>query len=134
MSCTSVPAKVPRQSVKPLKQRASNRYGLLNTSFIREGYESAYPYDDSGKMPGTGENPIPDPLIWLGFVAAHTTSLRLATGISLLPERSPITYAKEVATLDNMSGGRVELGIRHRLAQRRVQSAWCPVAPPWSAN
>ena len=76
-----------------------------------EGYQSTYPYDDSGKMPGTGDNPIPDPLIWLGFVAAHTTTLRLATGISLLPERSPITYAKEVATLDNMSGGRVELGI-----------------------
>ena len=76
-----------------------------------EGYESTYPYDESGKMPGTGQNPIPDPLIWLSFVAAHTTDLRLATGISLLPERSPVVYAKEVATLDNMSGGRVELGI-----------------------
>ena len=76
-----------------------------------EGYESEYPYDASGKMPGTGENPIPDPLIWLSYVAASTTTLRLATGISLLPERHPITYAKEVATLDSMSGGRVELGI-----------------------
>jgi len=76
-----------------------------------EGYESEYPYDASGKMPGTGENPIPDPLIWLSYVAACTATLRLATGISLLPERHPITYAKEVATLDSMSGGRVELGI-----------------------
>lgn len=76
-----------------------------------EGYESIYPYDESGKMPATGQNPIPDPLIWLAFVAAHTTDLRLATGISLLPERSPISYAKEVATLDNMAGGRVELGV-----------------------
>ncbi|MCQ3813190.1 MAG: LLM class F420-dependent oxidoreductase [Acidimicrobiia bacterium] len=76
-----------------------------------EGYKSTYPYDESGKMPGSGENPIPDPLIWLGFVAAHTKTLRLATGISLLPERSPVSFAKEVATLDNMSGGRVELGV-----------------------
>ncbi len=76
-----------------------------------EGYQSQYPYDASGKMPGTSENPIPDPLVWLSYVAASTTSLRLATGISLLPERHPLTYAKEVATLDAMSGGRVELGI-----------------------
>ena len=76
-----------------------------------EGYQSEYPYDASGKMPGSGDNPIPDPLIWLSYVAASTTTLRLATGISLLPERHPITYAKEVATLDSMSGGRVELGI-----------------------
>lgn len=76
-----------------------------------EGYESEYPYAPDGKMPGSGENPIPDPLVWLSWVGAVTTNLRLATGISLLPERHPLTYAKEVATLDAMSGGRVELGI-----------------------
>lgn len=76
-----------------------------------EGYDSVYPYDPSGKMPGSGEHPIPDPLVWLGFVAATTSTLRLGTGISLLPEREPITYAKEVATLDSLSEGRVELGI-----------------------
>jgi len=76
-----------------------------------EGYESTYPYSPDGKMPGSGENPIPDPLIWLAFAAAATTKLKLGTGISLLPERHPVTYAKEVATLDNMSEGRVELGI-----------------------
>ncbi len=76
-----------------------------------EGYESTYPYAPDGKMPGTGENPIPDPMVWLSYVAACTTELTLATGIVLLPERHPITYAKEVATLDNLSGGRVQLGI-----------------------
>ena len=76
-----------------------------------ENYESTYPYDPSGKMPVTRDNPFPDPLIWLGFVAATTTTIRLGTGISLLPEREPITYAKEVATLDTLSGSRVELGI-----------------------
>jgi probable F420-dependent oxidoreductase len=76
-----------------------------------EGYESTYPYAPDGKMPGSGDSPIPDPLIWLAFAAANTTSLKLATGISLLPERHPVTYAKEVATLDSMSGGRLMLGV-----------------------
>jgi probable F420-dependent oxidoreductase len=76
-----------------------------------EGYESTYPYAPDGKMPGSGDSPIPDPLIWLSYVAANTTTLKLATGISLLPERHPVTYAKEVATLDMMSDGRVILGI-----------------------
>lgn len=76
-----------------------------------EGYESTYPYAPEGKMPGSSAVPIPDPLVWLSWIGAVTTNLRLATGISLLPERHPLTYAKEVATLDAMSGGRVELGI-----------------------
>lgn len=76
-----------------------------------EGYESVYPYGPSGKMPGSGRNPIPDPLAWLGHVAAATSEIRLATGISLLAERHPLVFAKEVATVDSMSGGRVELGI-----------------------
>jgi len=76
-----------------------------------EGYQSTYPYAPDGKMPGSGDSPIPDPLIWLAYVAAGTSNLKLATGISLLPERHPVTYAKEVATLDMMSNGRVILGI-----------------------
>ena len=38
-----------------------------------EGYESTYPYAPTGKMPGGGDTPIPDPLIWLAYVAANTT-------------------------------------------------------------
>lgn len=76
-----------------------------------EGYESTYPYAPDGKMPGSGDNPIPDPLTWLAYVAASTSTIKLATGISLLPERHPLTFAKEVATVDMMSNGRVILGI-----------------------
>ena len=75
------------------------------------GYQSQYPYSQTGKMPAAANTPIPDPLIWLAFVAASTTKLRLATGILILPQRNPLVLAKEVATLDAMSGGRVELGI-----------------------
>src|SRR5262245_64250574 len=62
-------------------------------------------------MPGPEESPIPDPLIWLTWVGAATTSLRLATGILILPQRNPVILAKELATLDVLSGSRVELGV-----------------------
>ncbi len=76
-----------------------------------DSYESTYPYDPSGKMPMRSDTPLPDPLIWLTWLAAHTTTLRLATGILILPQRNPLVLAKELATLDDLSGGRVDLGI-----------------------
>lgn len=76
-----------------------------------DGYESEYPYDRSGRMAAEASTPIPDPLVWLAFVAAATERLRLGTGILILPQRNPLILAKEVATLDRLSGGRVELGI-----------------------
>jgi probable F420-dependent oxidoreductase len=51
-----------------------------------------------------------DPFVALAGVAAVTTSLRLGTGVSLIPQHHPITLAKTIATLDQFSGGRVMLG------------------------
>ncbi|MDE0238166.1 MAG: LLM class flavin-dependent oxidoreductase, partial [bacterium] len=51
-------------------------------------YASQYPYDPSGKMAMTPDSPLPDPLIWLTWVASATTSLRLGTGILILPQRN----------------------------------------------
>jgi probable F420-dependent oxidoreductase len=78
---------------------------------IPVGYASTYPYDPSGKIPAPDQVPIPDPLIALTYVAAVTTTLRLATGILILPQRHPLYVAKEVASLDVLSHGRVILGI-----------------------
>ena len=72
---------------------------------------SPYPYTEDGEMPGDEETPIPDPLIWLAYVAAAAPTLRLGTCILILPQRNPLVLAKELATLDHLSGGRVELGI-----------------------
>ena len=52
-----------------------------------------------------------DPFVALGYAAAATSTIRLGTGICLLTERDPIVNAKEVATLDLLSGGRFELAI-----------------------
>ena len=54
---------------------------------VPSNYESAYPYDPSGKMPGSEEMPIPDPLIWLAYLAAATSRINLATGVVILPQR-----------------------------------------------
>jgi probable F420-dependent oxidoreductase len=78
---------------------------------VPSGYESTYPYDPSGKMPGGEDFDIPDPLVWLSWVASATSSIRLATGILIVPQRNPVVLAKELATLDHLSGGRMELGI-----------------------
>jgi probable F420-dependent oxidoreductase len=75
------------------------------------GYESEYPYDQSGKMPGGEKTDFPDPLVWLSYVAACTSSIKLATGILIVPQRNPGVLAKEVATLDKLSGGRMVLGV-----------------------
>ena len=56
-------------------------------------------------------NQIIDPLVYLAAAASATTSIKLGTGICLVPERNPIRLAKEVATLDLVSGGRFIFGI-----------------------
>ena len=79
---------------------------------VPAGYESKYPYDPSGKMAGGAEEfDLPDPLVWLTYVAAHTSRVKLATGILIVPQRNPVILAKEVATLDHLSGGRMLLGV-----------------------
>mgnify|MGYP000884787384 CR=1 FL=1 len=78
---------------------------------VPAGYESEYPYSRSGRMPGPESSPIPDPLVWLAYLAAVTEELVLGTGILILPQRNPAVVAKEIATLDRLSGGRLRLGV-----------------------
>jgi probable F420-dependent oxidoreductase len=96
--------------------RAAERAGFTSLWTVEHviwpnEYSSTYPYSAGGKMAGEPSTPIPDPLIWLTWVAAATERIRLATGILLLPEHNPLTVAKQVATLDVLSGGRVDLGV-----------------------
>ena len=57
------------------------------------------------------EVPILDPVVALTFLAAHTTRIRLGTGIIILPQRNPLVLAKELASLDVLSSGRLVFGI-----------------------
>jgi probable F420-dependent oxidoreductase len=99
--------------------------GHLATTAERCGFESLwsvehvaipvkhlpYPGSKDGQMAGGDDVAIPDPLIPLAYVAAITKTLKLGTGVLILPQRHPIYTAKEVATVDVLSGGRVMLGI-----------------------
>jgi probable F420-dependent oxidoreductase len=51
--------------------------------------------------------PTPDPIVGLSFAAARTTRLKLGTGVLVLPGRNPAVVAKQLASLDRLSGGRL---------------------------
>jgi probable F420-dependent oxidoreductase len=82
------------------------------------GYDSLWagehivlPDPQAPPSPMAPQDPALDSLLALAWAAAHTTNVRLATGIVILPQRNPLVLAKEVATLDVLSGGRVMFGI-----------------------
>jgi probable F420-dependent oxidoreductase len=54
--------------------------------------------------------PLLDPAVALAFLAAHTERVRLATGIIILPQRNPVVLAKELASVDVLSNGRLIAG------------------------
>jgi probable F420-dependent oxidoreductase len=61
--------------------------------------------------PMAATDPILDSLVHLTFVAAVTTRIELGTAIVILPQRNPLVLAKQVASLDVLSGGRFSLGV-----------------------
>jgi probable F420-dependent oxidoreductase len=70
-----------------------------------------YPGSKDGQLPGGDDVPLPDPLIPLAYAAAITTKIKLATGVVILPQRHPLYLAKQLATLDVLSHGRLMIGI-----------------------
>jgi probable F420-dependent oxidoreductase len=72
-------------------------------------HRTPYPVGD-GTIPENYAH-LPDPFVALALAAGATSRIKLGTGICLVPERDPIVMAKEVATLDFYSGGRLLLGI-----------------------
>ena len=56
-------------------------------------------------------DPILDPVVALSFLAARTSRIRLATGIIVLPQRNPLVLAKQLASLDSVSAGRLIFGM-----------------------
>ncbi|OBI26133.1 LLM class F420-dependent oxidoreductase [Mycobacterium sp. E1386] len=72
---------------------------------------SRYPYSDDGVIAVPAQADWLDPMITLSFAAAASSRIALATGVLLLPEHNPVVVAKQAASLDRLSGGRLTLGI-----------------------
>jgi len=80
--------------------------------------------DSSTRMPATSR--ILNPIIALTFVAAHTRTIRLGTGVLLLPQHQPLILAKELATLDVLSGGRLMVGVGVGWSEEEFQALGVP--------
>jgi len=72
---------------------------------------STYPYTKDGTRRWAMGTPWPDPWVTIGHLSAVTTRLRFLTTVYILPARTPVHVAKQVATAAVLSGDRVELGI-----------------------
>ncbi|HTY34888.1 LLM class F420-dependent oxidoreductase [Mycobacterium sp.] len=72
---------------------------------------SRYPYSDDGVIAVPAQADWLDPMIALSFAAAASTRIGVATGVLLLPEHNPVVVAKQAASLDRLSRGRLTLGV-----------------------
>lgn len=72
---------------------------------------SRYPYSYDGVIAVPAQANWLDPMIALSFAAAASSRIGVATGVLLLPEHNPVVVAKQAASLDRLSGGRLTLGV-----------------------
>lgn len=106
------------------------RLGALAESF---GIESIWVSDhvvvpDPREPPSRmdPEDPILDPVTALAFLAGRTESVRLASGVIVLPLREPLVLAKQLATVDVLSGGRLIVGLGVGYIEREFDSVGVP--------
>jgi probable F420-dependent oxidoreductase len=87
-----------------------------------------YPY---GRFPLPLEEPWLEPLTALAAIAGATRRLRLATGVLIAPLRAPLVLAKTAATLDVLSGGRLDLGVGVGWQEEEYAAVGIPFAERW---
>ncbi|GAB2814997.1 LLM class F420-dependent oxidoreductase [Actinoallomurus bryophytorum] len=92
-------------------RRLARRAEELGYSSWWAGEHVVLPSPRTPDSPMDPKDPILDPLVHLSYVAAVTEKIELGTGIVILPQRNPMVLAKQVASLDLLSGGRLLLGI-----------------------
>jgi probable F420-dependent oxidoreductase len=78
--------------------------------------------------PGTPDRPMLDPFVALAHLAAHTRTLRLGTGVTVVPHHHPLVLAKLVASLDVVSGGRFLFGVGVGYLEPELTALGVPLA------
>lgn len=94
-----------------LEQRGFESIWVSEHVVLFDEITSPYPYTPDGRLPIPPTIGMADPFLALTFLAARTSTLRLGTGVCILPQRNPVYTAKQVADLDVVSRGRAEFGI-----------------------
>lgn len=106
-----MPSGDPAIVAKRAEELGFESYWLPEHGVIPQGSCDVYPGKKADEPPPEYIFKLPDPLIGLSRAAATTTSIKLGTGIALVPERNPLLAAIEIASLDHYSGGRFLYGI-----------------------
>ena len=84
---------------------------LTDHVVLAERVDAVYPYRSHGRWDYPPDTPWLDPLLSLAWAGAAAPGLELGTSVLVLPIRNPVLLAKQVASLDYLSGGRVVLGV-----------------------
>ena len=84
--------------------------GVADHIVVARRIDSTYPYSESGSFTGWESGECLEQLTLLGYLAAHTTTIRLLSSVMVVPHRNPVHTAKILSTIDNLSGGRLTVG------------------------
>lgn len=101
----------PAIVAKHAEELGFESYWLPDHTILPVESSTGYPGVKEGARPPRTLWQIPDPLIALSRASATTSTIKLGTGICLVPERNPLLMANQIATLDDASGGRFLFGI-----------------------
>lgn len=92
------------------------------------GEHVVLPVPRTPETPMEPTDPITDPLVHLAYVAGITTRMVLGTAVIVLPQRNPLVLAKQAASLDVLSGGRLALGIAAGYLEPELAALGVPMA------
>lgn len=99
------------ESAPALEAAGVDSLWLSDRVVTTEPLAPEYPFTDDGHAPWTDDTPFLEAVTVLGMVAATTRKIEMGVGVLVLPLRSPVLLAKQLSTVDMLSGGRVALGI-----------------------
>jgi probable F420-dependent oxidoreductase len=116
------------QSDPTVAVRVARHAEELGYDSLWAGEHVVVPSPRVAPSPMEPDEPILDPLVLLAHLAAHTSRVRLGTGVIVLPQRNPLVLAKQLASLDVVSGGRLVVGIGAGYLEPELTAIGVPMA------